>query len=741
MKASRNNSRSSKELLKYLLLGSVATALPMGTAHAQAVSEQDAAESDDNIIIVTATKRASDIQDVPASITQFGADDLETRGLDNLENLTAQVPNLTYGRFNNNTFVTIRGVGTTVDSGVAEPSIALYVDGVFLPRATMGVLRQVDLERVETLRGPQGTLYGRNATGGAVNFVSRDPTFSFEGGITATVENRNGYGLNGYVSGPLGDNVAVRLSGGFEKQDGFVEILNTGEDLADTDVKYGRLAFKFDLSESATLDMSVQHENSKGGAAYNSIITAPTGLLGFFGVFAPAGTPTPNFSNEPNTLIADGPNGTNLETTIVSARLNWELSDSVSLRSTTGYIDHLSTASFDGDGTDGFFVDLINSVQTSESFSQELNLFGEFGSIDWLVGGYYFHEDFSLTLPIAFDALALSLGAGAAPNPALFGVPVAFSTTDLQQETTSYALFTDVTIGVTDNFRILAGARLNWEDKDFTFFGAPSAAGSLDTSDFLPKIGFQFDASEDVNFYAQWQKGIKSGGHQANAAALFAPEEVQAYEAGLKSQFLDGRMTFNASAFYYDYSDLQATVTIPPTTTQIESGDAEIYGLEAELFFEPTDNVNLNFGASFLDSKYTDLISGDQTLPGAPNTDLSGEEVIRAPNVTFNAGAQWTIPVDSGVLGSVSFRGDVFYSDSFKLSFFPYPDSTQGSYATANVSVTLVDSSDTFKLRGYINNITDKVTLNNASFSGITGAFIGIHTEPLNGGVSLSVKF
>ncbi|CAN0498122.1 unnamed protein product [Scytosiphon promiscuus] len=188
--------------------------MPLTTPAIAQMGEGVEAESRQATVIVTATKREASIQDVAASISQVGGDDLETRGVDDVENPALQIPNLTFGKFGRNTFVTVRGIGTTVDSGVAEPSVATYVDGVFLPRATMALLRQVDLERVEVLRGPQGTLYGRNATGGAVNYVSRGPSDTFEGKIVATFEERNGRGVDAVVSGPISEGLSFRLSGG-----------------------------------------------------------------------------------------------------------------------------------------------------------------------------------------------------------------------------------------------------------------------------------------------------------------------------------------------------------------------------------------------------------------------------------------------------------------------------------------------------------------------------------------------
>ncbi len=208
--------------------GSVlATAVSLVSLSAQAELEE---------VLVTATKRSASIQDIPISISQLGGADLDERGIRNIEHLSYHIPNLQFGAFGSNSFITIRGIGTTVDSGVAEPAVATYVDGVFLPRSTMGVIRHVDIERVEVLRGPQGTLYGRNATGGSINYISRAPAEAFEGGVRASVENRNGYGIQAYLSGPISDRSAYRISLGKEDQDGYVDVINTGEDLVGTDL-------------------------------------------------------------------------------------------------------------------------------------------------------------------------------------------------------------------------------------------------------------------------------------------------------------------------------------------------------------------------------------------------------------------------------------------------------------------------------------------------------------------------
>jgi len=661
-------------------------------------------------IVVTSTKREASIQDVPASISQISGDALEARGVSNIENLALQIPNLTFGSNGSNAFISLRGIGTTVDSGVAEPAVSTYVDGVFLPRASMSVLRQVDLERVEVLRGPQGTLYGRNATGGAINFISRSPSDEMEGGLTLYGENRSGYGISGYLSGPITDKVSIRFSGGRERQDGYVEVLNTDEELADTDVTYGRVALRVEPTSDLTIDVSVQHEDSESQNGYQALFTAVPGV------------PPAFLTTEENKLIADGPHAGDVVTTIVSGRINWDLSDSVSLRSITGYVDHSVNTTFDADGTSAIVIDLVDAFRPSESFSQEINLYGETDWLSWLVGGYFFKEDFFISLPVNFGGFLVNAG-------------------DLKEETTSYALFTDLTVSVTDRFRINGGLRFNSEEKDFEFFHLPSPAGDLNSDDVLPKVGLQFDVTEDINIYGQWQKGIKSGGHQISLPSTFASEEIQAYEIGVKSQFLDGQLTANASGFFYDYTDLQATTVIPPSTTLVQNGDAEVFGLEAEISYTLTDNVAFNFGASFLDSEYTSLFSDDQTTPVSVLVDLSGEELIRAPSYTLNFGAEWFIPVDHGILEGVRLRADVFHSDDFKLNFFDYAETRQESYTTANLSAIFTDTSGRYQLRAYVNNVGNTVTKNQANFLATTGAFFGTRSEPRNGGVSLMAKF
>ncbi|BFM14579.1 TonB-dependent receptor [Maricurvus nonylphenolicus] len=662
-------------------------------------------------VVVTATKREQSIQDIPASVSQVSGSDLEARGIGDIENLSAQIPNLQFGKLGDTAFITIRGIGTTVDSGVAEPAVASYVDGVFLPRATMSALRQVDLDRVEVLRGPQGTLYGRNATGGSISFVSRAPTEEFEAGIRVGLKDRDGYAVSGFASGPLSDKVLYRVSLGQESQDGYVDVVNTGQDIVETDVKYGRVALQINPSDELMIDLSAQHEASDAAVGLQQLLS-PAVLVDFF-------APGNNQTLKPNKTYGDGDFSGDAETTIVSARVNWDISDSVSLRSVTGYVDHDIVASFDADATDAFYSDLIDSARSSESFSQEFNLYGETEKLSWLLGAYYFQETFSLVLPVDL-LLAGSVIAG-----------------DLKEETESYAFFTDLTYSLTDRLRVNAGLRYNVEEKEFEFFGVNDS--EFETDDLLPKLGLQYDLTNDINIYAHWQQGIKSGGHQLSSSDLFKGEELDAYEVGVKSQAMDGRLTVNAAAFYYDYTDLQATATIPPATTLVENADAEVMGAELEVVYNLNEALSFNVGLSFLDSEYSDFTYND--LYSSQTLDLEGEELIRAPAYTASVGAEWVIPVDGDVLDDIRLRAEIYHSDDYKLAFVDYDETHQSSYTTANASIVFNGVSEQFQVRAYVNNITDELYLNNGSYLASLGGFIGQYSEPRTYGVSLAYNF
>lgn len=719
----------------------LALALPT-TVHAQ--EADDAADSGE--IVVTATKRAQDVQEIPISVSSLGGDDLQARGLSSIEDIASAVPNLNFGDHVGSTLITIRGVGSTVDSGVTEPTVATYVDGAFLPRATMSNLRAVDLERIEVLRGPQGTLYGRNATGGAINFVSKAPSRDFTGGVNLGTGSRSAFSASGYVSGPIADGILVRLSGGHEEQDGFVKVLPNGKAVGNINSDYIRGAVRLEPTSALIMDLAVRYEKATGVNGLQQLLT-PTALV-------PAALQT----TAPNQLFADFPFAQNVETLVATGVINWDISSDITLRAVSSYVDHKSTVSIDGDATpvnivniQGFGTPALQAAlpagtlpriaaikgfeRPSESFGQEFNLIGDTGSVKWVVGAYYFHENFDLNLPVV-----------------LFGVaPVVQA---VREKTESFALFADATISLSDKFGVNLGVRYNHETKDFlsnlssntTALGGPSVAfvnvpGSLKSNKLLPKVGLQYKFSDDVNGYLQWQRGYKSGGQNLQLLPQYLPEGIDAYEVGLKTQFADRRATLNLAAFYYDYSNLQITANIPPTTTIVRNADARVYGLEGEFTFEPTDNFKLNASASLLNARFNSFSDFDQARPGTP-FNLKGEALPHAPDFSAQLGAEYSIPLGDGFFEKLTIRGDLNHSSSVVLRFFGTPNDTQKAYTVGNLSATLVANGGKSSLRFFVNNVGDTLYKQNVTYiAQIPEAYLGNYSRPREWGISLSHNF
>ena len=719
--------RSTSALIAVLVISTAAT------AHAQTAkantTEAETAYSGD--IIVTATKRSENLQDIPVAITAVSGESLASRGIANLQGIVQSIPSVSWGEHFGTTLISIRGIGSIVDSGVTEPTVALYVDGVFLPRATMATLRAVDLDRVEILRGPQGTLYGRNATGGAVNFVSKGPSKEFEAGINIGTGSRNQFAASGFVSGPLGEKVSVRLSGGHEEQDGFVRV-NGKRTLGGSDVDYVRGALRFEPSSDLSIELTARYERNDAPNAYQQYLSQP--------VF-----PAAVLSLKPYHILADRPYAQKVETFVAAATLSWDVSDAVSLKSITSYVDHKSNATVDADGSLIDFFDAPDFARPSESFGQEINLSGESGGLKWILGAYYFHEKWGNSLPV---------NVGTTGGPAN-GLP---ANTLLEQavngKTKAWALFADATYALSEQVRLNVGLRYNDERKDDTQFFAIRDIGvgpiiiplKSKSSKLLPKVGLQFDMNQDINAYVQWSRGFKSGGvnlpggggeNLGPVNGFFKPEQLDAYEIGLKTELADRRVTWNTAAFYYDYKDLQVTRNVPPAVTLVDNADAKVYGLETELTWRVSPAFRLNAAATLLHARFKQY----STLDSATGliADISGTPLPHAPDWTLNVGADYRIDLGGTLLNSLTLTGNVQYTDDVVLRQYRPSDNIQKGYAIANISATLADQDNRTRLTFFVNNVGDKVYRQHVINFGL--GYMGNYGPPLTWGVRLSRDF
>lgn len=712
-----------------LFCGAASLALMLCANAAHAADGPSAAAVDDTSsatlgeVIVTAAKRSESIQKVGASITALGVEAIQARGVVDLRSLSNQVPSLSYAEHDGGTFVTIRGVGASVDTGIAEPSVATYVDGVFLPRSTMGALNHEDLARIEVLRGPQGTLYGRNATGGAINFISAKPEDTFGAGVTASVGNYGHYSGQGYITGPIAPGVSVRLSAGAVESDGYVKNILNGKRLADKDDKHVRGALHWQASPTLSLDLSVQYSENDGNGAYQQLLTLPK-------TFVP---PTAAVTLQPWRVAYDYMGGQKLHTLLTAATINWSPTDQVQVRSITGYIHHTASTSIDGDATSFDGIRLTNWTRPSESFSQEFNVFGDLGPLKWLVGGYYFHENYASDLRV--------------PLPA-FGI---LNFQGLHERTESAAIFANASYAVTSRLRLIGGLRYNYEKKNFVqtignyvpqFVGTAGVKSSSETSRLLPKAGAEYDFTSSIMGYAHYQIGYKSGGQNLSAFLTpYSPETLQASEIGLKSKLAQGAVILNLSAFHYDYRNLQVLKINGSTNTVVENGDARIDGAEAELTVHLTRNLTLNAAATVLDAEFKNFASADPLDPTGQVQNLAGKHLVRSPPFTGSLGLEWVTPLQIPNFDRLSLRGELFVSAAQYLRPFNTKEDRQKAYTLGNLYAVLPSASGKYQLRAFVTNIGNIAVKQEALAVSLTQNFVGNYAPPRMYGFEVSAKF
>ncbi len=651
---------------------------------------QAAADQSSDVVIVTAQKRAQDIQEVPVAVTAIGGEALQSLGVTDVLDLNALAPSLQVKTDDNaaNPKIFIRGIGLNDFNPNTASAVAIYSDGVYIgsPLAQMGQF--FDLDRVEVLRGPQGTLYGRNTTGGAINLISRKPGKEFEANAYAEYGSFNGFTGEAGVGGPIGgETLAYRISGVYVTNDGYALNRLTGNrgNNADRGSARAQLAW----TPSATFDalFQVRYGRSNGGSiwAYNrSLLPQTAGATGPDGFCAPGFYTSGNCTD----LAGYANTSTNLyqgdyhlegkdevETYGASATLTWDLGG-MSLVSVTGY-DHADRD--DVEDTDAGPTDIITARYRAKQWaaSQELRLQSNGDNrLDWVAGIYLARDD--LDTNSFYDVFRVANSGDpnvdAPQGIGVFGWP-------FTQETDSYAIFGQADYEFTDRLTATIGLRYSADDKSFhydstyasnvgdpTFNIFPTIDDSKTFDSVSGRLGLQYAVNDDVNVYASYNRGYKSGGFfggQTTDPAAVAPyddEIVNAYEAGLKSELFGKLLTANFAAFFYDYEDLQVyTLVVDPNTNLTvqnftNASNAEVSGLEVELASTPIDGLNLSLGASFLDASYADFNSAGD--------DYSGNTLPNAPEVSLNGTARYAWPLfggDASAQADVSYRSKVYY--------------------------------------------------------------------------------
>jgi iron complex outermembrane receptor protein len=706
-------------------------------------------------VVVTATKREQKIQDIPAAISAVSGQALDDRGISDPSDLQFITPSLQVGKSQGNTAFTIRGVGFNT---VGSPAVAVHVDGVFQPRPALGDLAQIDVERVEVLRGPQGTLYGRNANGGVINFLTKRPTKELEGSFKARYASYDETLLEGVVNVPLGDRAGARLVLSHNNQGkGFVRNIAGGPDLINEGHDAARLALDFDFTDNLSLELTGSYVE-RDGSIYSSIAqttpftTGPRGapfgnLFAFRGnLYAALGAV---HTTEPNRTTANDPSNSDRRTVAFTSVLNWDINN-FQFKSITGYQEFSDRHSSDFDGTN---VTIYQGriIRDSETWTQEFDLTGRAGPVDLTLGLFYLDETYAQDLSINEPN-----GNGAFQPNALLSFVTPY------YDSKAVAGFMDATWNISDNFRLIGGLRRS-KDKQNTFQNfnifarvqispvttitlgnqCNAALPQLDYSSTTPRVGMQFDFNENSTVYGNYSEGFKVGGYNTDGTCndVYLPEKIKAYEFGWKNSLLDGALTFNATGFFYDYNNLQLQQIIGTGVTIINAPKAEIKGLELETSWRASERVSLFGSLAFLNAKYKEFFNVNGASASTAPVDLKGNRLNSAPKASINAGFEFQ-PSFAIANGSLRLRSDLSYRSALFLREFNDPVfERQGAYTIVNSSVTWASAGDKFALRGFVTNLFNEDYLTQAQWSAPINSRSISWGQPRQYGVEMQVKF
>lgn len=726
------------------LWGAAATAL-LWTSQAYAQSEVEE-------LIVTAQKREESLQEIPAAVSAIGAEAIAERGLRTVADLQYLTPSFQAGTGFNTTVIFLRGVGQTV----GQPGVAMHVDGVYQPRNFQTALSQVDLQRIEVLRGPQGTLYGRNATAGAVNFITNAPTKEFEGHVMAGYGNYDTLKLQTVVNLPISERLRARVVlDHIDQGEGFIKnVIPGGPDLGALKTTWGRVRLQYDLNEDSTIDLSLFGMKQEGVGEYLLLHNLPT---------APSIARNPYLANvivpfEPWRTSANRQSERDAEAYGATLTWTWNIGENTVLKSISNFSRYNYDNAFDADGTQLDIFPTWNRLNT-KTITQEFNLSGKTGGLDWLVGAYILDDKAQSFTRYQFP-LGLALAAGSPVGPLRNSN---LNIVTAPYKTTSYAVFADGTYNISDNLRILVGARYSQEEQDRVGWNIVGPIGIIaansvllplstaciacfkqaDFYSFTPRGGVQYDISDDMNVYFTVSKGFKSGGINAPAngptATEYKPEKLLAYEAGFKSRLLDRRVTFNATAFYYDYTDFQLSQIIGLQGSITNASAASVKGAEFELAYTPDEHWTFMANLSLLDAKYDSFINTDGLDPAKGVQNLAGKHLNYSPKSSGNIGAQYRS--DELSFGRLTARADVFMSAKFYFREFNLPLDSQDAYAKLDLNFIWDSPGERFRARAYVNNATEEAYISTLATSDNFGARYINWAPPRTYGLELTAKF
>jgi len=656
-------------------------------------------------VIITAQKREQTLQEVPVTVSAFSGDFVEDAGVRDIRDIAGLTPNLSIkSRGETESTVFIRGIGSLAPGIGADPAVGIFIDGMTASRGTNSTAAFFDVERVEVVKGPQGTLFGRNASAGAISIITHKPDLDDNYGHVMLGVGDKGQFRGQFVGNmSAGGNWAFRIGGNYNTRDGLHKNTFTGQDLLDQNTSNFRLSASGIVSDSWEMDFMVEAVKSKNNDA----------MLTDADAFAKT------------TSQNKAPRKQELDSTRAIWTNTWNFAQDLALTSITGYYDMDAWVTpVDADQIDVPVITFVEP-QTNKTYSQELRLNGATERMDWFVGASYLKEELAFSTDLNYEeGIVLDLLAGLGflcLEPDLPECAYQSETPFGENDVSSTAIYGDLTFALTDTVGLTVGARYT-KDKKKMFYDNPATAGILGVFDgqifgpitdghvfasdswssFDPRVALDWVFSDSSTLFVNIARGYKSGGlnRQVNTFLPeqqilnpFDEEKVTAYEIGTKSQFMDGNASLNVSLFYNDYKDFQLETLVGLVPEIFNVGDVKTSGIEFEGKIMATDNLQLAATYAYLDAEVKNSI----------DPAIIGNRTPNAPKHSASAQAHYFIDTNNG---EWKLSGTWIYSDTFWFDIFNTLE--QPSYNLFNLRAGYQAGSEKWGVAAFVDNATDE---------------------------------
>jgi len=717
-------------------------------------------------IVVVAQKRSQNMQDVPVAITALTSEMLDAKGIVNTQDLQLTVPGLSIGEQTNlggAARVTLRGVGSENYGPGGDPGVPLHINGHYTQSTAYVFRDMLDVERVEVQRGPQGTLYGRNAIGGSINIITRRPTKEFEGAWGFELGNYGRVMAQGVVSGSLAEGVRGRVVAASAKRDGFVKELGVGPDRDTVDYQTLRGSLEVDLSRNVQAYLTAYYFNDTGNTYTRRLDRDPN-----------------NISNtEPFAVRSNTPNANENISRGASVDFTWNL-PGFELRSLSAYDSTQTRMQYDVDGNAVRLAQFAVGVGMKVLTQEFQALSKGNGPLKWVAGAFYYKEKSNEVRTNYIDRFDTD-GNGLTGLQNDVTQPLVIQYSKTRNYADSWAVYGQADYDLAKNVQVVAGLRYTRDSKSY-FSGAdtelsdgstrsvPTGGGRFSTfptynqvffdnlagkswSQVTGKLGLNYRLDRDALIYGSYSRGYKAGGFAARQSAYYNPETVDAFEGGLKGRWADKSIQTNLAFFYYNYNDKQELQFFPPNdqfpnggVQLVNAAKAKTYGAELEVLAYATKALRLDASFSYLHAKYGNFIVRDAQFLAQGDRNLAGNSLPLSPKFKVNLGAQydWTLSNDAG---SVSARFDYSWTDqqwgnalNRDGTSLPATGDKIPAYGVTNARLQWKNGDGNLQASLYVRNLTNKYAISN-SFVNSVSEVVQSNLKPRTFGVKMEYFF